>query len=33
MDNKKSNEITIKVLDTKENLIKILINKGFKEGR
>ena len=29
----KSNEITIKVIDTKENLIKILIEKGFNEGR
>ena len=28
-----SNEITIKVIDTKENLIKILIEKGFNEGR
>ncbi len=33
MANKKSNEVTIKVIDTKENLIKILINKGFREGR
>ena len=33
MSNKKNNEITIKVIDTKENLIKILINKGFKKGR
>ena len=32
MPNKKNNEVTIKVIDTKENLIKILINKGFKKG-
>ena len=33
MTNKKNNEVTIKVIDSKENLIKILINRGFKEGR
>ena len=33
MTNKKNNEVTIKVIDSKENLIKILINKGFKEGK
>ena len=33
MPNKKNNEVTIKVIDTKEDLIKILINKGFKKGR
>ena len=32
MSDKKSNEVTIKVIDTKENLIKILLNKGFKKG-
>ena len=32
MANKENNEVTIKVIDTKENLIKILINKGFKKG-
>ena len=33
MSNKSSNEITIRVICTKENLIKILLNNGFKEGR
>ena len=33
MPNKESNEVTIKVIDTKENFIKLLISKGFKEGR
>ncbi len=33
MANKKSNEVTIRVIDSKENLIKALINKGFKKGR
>ena len=30
---KDSNEITVKVLDTKENLIKLLENKGFTKSR
>ena len=33
MADKNSNEITIKIIDTKENLIKLLIEKGFKKGR
>ena len=33
MPNKESNEVTIKVIDTKENFIKLLTSKGFKEGR
>ena len=33
MSNKESNEVTIKVIDTKKNFIKLLISKGFKEGR
>ena len=33
MSNKESNEVTIKVIDTKENFIKLLTSKGFKEGR
>ena len=30
---KDSNEITVKVLDTQENLIKLLENKGFKKNQ
>ncbi len=30
---KKSNEITVRVVDTKENLIELLKNKGFQEIR
>lgn len=33
MSNKESNEMTIKVICTKEELIKILTDKGFKMGR
>ena len=33
MPNKESNEVTIKVISTKEELIKILTDKGFKKGR
>ena len=33
MSIKESNEVTIKVIDTKENFIKLLTSKGFKEGR
>ena len=33
MADKNSNEITIKIIDTKENLIKLLIEKGFEKGR
>ncbi len=32
MSEKKSNEVTIKIVDTKENLIKLLEEKGFKKG-
>ncbi len=33
MPSKENNEITIKVISTKEELIKILTDKGFKKGR
>ena len=33
MSIKESNEVTVKIICTKENLIKILIEKGFNEGR
>ena len=33
MSIKENNEITIKVISTKEELIKILTDKGFKKGR
>lgn len=33
MSKKENNELTIKVISTKQELIKILINKGFKSGR
>ena len=33
MSSKESNEVTIKVISTKEELIKILIDKEFKRGR
>ena len=33
MSSKENNEVTIKVISTKEKLKKILIDKGFKKGR
>ena len=33
MSSKESNELTIKVISTKEELIKILTDKGFKRGK
>ncbi len=33
MSIKKSNEVTVKILETKENFIKELLNKGFKENQ
>lgn len=33
MSRKENNEVTIKVISTKQDLIKILIDKGFKSGR
>lgn len=33
MSNKESNEVTIKIISTKENIIKKLTDKGFKSGR
>lgn len=33
MSNKESNEVTVKIISTKEELINLLTSKGFKKGR
>ena len=33
MSNKESNEVTVKIISTKEELITLLTSKGFKKGR